>query len=202
MSALYFDPEQHVYTIDGQRVVSVTQAIQSLVDFSRVPAWQLEWKAALGTAVHKACELYDMDDLEPLDDDDPALGYVVAWMKFRIETGFQPVELEQRIYHSLYEYAGTLDRVGYMRKGAHPDRLGVYEIKTTATLPELYARAQTAAYFAAYNRTRPREERARERYAVHLQKDGRYTLHAFEDHAGDLALFLDHLRAYQERNAA
>jgi hypothetical protein len=199
MTTLLFDEERHIYTVNGERVVSVTQAIQGLVDFSMVPPWMLEWKAALGKAVHKATELFDLDDLEPLGDDDPAIGYVRAWARFRDETGFVPTQLEQRLYHPIFEYCGTLDRVGYMTKTRRPNVLGIYEIKTTASLPVEYTKAQTAGYFKAYNLTAL--EQARERFAVHLRGDGTYQLHQFDDIATDFAAFLGHLERYQEAAA-
>src|SRR2546430_413548 len=88
----------HQYECDGRSIPSVTQvlSLSGISDVSRIPPHILERAAAIGTAVHVACELLDQDDLD-LDSVDPLLaGYVLAYQKFRAESGFAPELIEHR----------------------------------------------------------------------------------------------------------
>ncbi len=190
MTDLQFEPVSHAYTFNGQRVPSVTTIIRSLIDYSLVPPDMLDHKRDIGTAAHLATELWDLGDLNEEALDPQVAPYLEAWQRFRAESGFAVVEMEQRIYHPTYHYAGTLDRVGKMGSGPL-SHLAIFEIKTTAQIHDAYVGAQTAAYFRAYNHGRPRAECARKRYAVHLKRDGTYALHDYPDHSADFAVFLD-----------
>ena len=59
-----FDPIEHIYRFDGQRVPSVTQILEPLIDYSGVPNGVLQYAADRGTAVHLATEFYDDGDLD------------------------------------------------------------------------------------------------------------------------------------------
>jgi hypothetical protein len=195
MTTLTFEPEQHVYQVDGATVPSVTQVLSGfsqLIDYSSVPAFQLEFAAGRGTAAHKATELYDLGDLDEegtREDDEQRtdhirlMPYVDAWKQFRADTGFEPSIIEQRMYHSLYGYAGTVDRIGVLY-----GELAVVEIKTTAKLWPATA-IQVAAYQEAFNHGKTAKERAKRRYAVQLRPDGTYRLEQYEDPA-DWSCFL------------
>jgi hypothetical protein len=106
-----FDEALHEYRLDGRRLPSVTQIIAPLKDFAGVPADVLERKRALGVAVHKACEL---DDLGELDDETTAplvLGHVRGWRRFKVEHRVAVLLNERQLYHPTLRFAGTLDRV-------------------------------------------------------------------------------------------
>lgn len=79
---LEFDSSSHTYRVGGVVVPSVTQILSPLVDFSMVTPDVLAAKAAIGTAVHLACELYDMDDLIEYDLDPVLVPYFEGWKKF------------------------------------------------------------------------------------------------------------------------
>lgn len=188
---LLFEPERHIYTVDGVQVPSVTQVIShaGLVDYSSVPEWMLNFKAQIGTAAHLATELDDDGDLDESSVDPRVLPYVDAYRLFREQSGFEIVSYEQRLYHPRYRYAGTCDRV--VRDASK--QLGILEIKTTAQHYERAVAIQTVAYWSAFNYCQPPYARARRRYALHLRGDGSYRLHRYDDHARDLAEFLGHL---------
>ena len=103
-----FCEKTHCYKINGQPVPSVTSVLKEagLIDTS----WYTPDATQRGSFVHEACALYDRDELD-MDELDPRLiGYVLAWSRFRKESGIVPTIIEQQYYSEQYGYAGTLDR--------------------------------------------------------------------------------------------
>jgi len=194
VKSLTFDADTHTYCYGGQRVPSVTQVIKhaGLVDYSAVPDWMLNFKAELGRAAHSATEMDDEGDLDEASLDPRVLPYVGAYRLFREESGFEMLSSEERIVHSRYKYAGTVDRV--VRDGQ--GHRAILELKTTAAHHERAVALQTVGYYAGWNSQHPAEERARRRYALHLRPDASYRLYRYDDHAGDLAEFLTHLKEF------
>jgi hypothetical protein len=97
-------------------VPSVTTILSSvgLPDLSMVPAELLEWKAGLGTAVHKATELEDKGVIDQYELDLATVPYLEAYRRFKEESGFVPTAIEGRVYHPKFHYAGTFDRIGIL----------------------------------------------------------------------------------------
>ena len=199
MPVLQFDQASHTYLLDGVRVPSVTQILKPLYSFVGIPPAVLAAKAALGTAVHRACELLDRDDL---DEDSPEgraalvplAGYLAGYKKFKAEKKPLVMENETQLFHPVYRYAGTIDR-----------RLGIeghvwdVDLKSTVAMSPIVG-IQTAAYtemFKAHGRT----ERAR-RGALQLFPDGDYKLHEFTD-PSDFSVFLSLLtvQRFKERHS-
>jgi hypothetical protein len=150
--------ENHVYRVDG-RVVSgtVTGIIRDagLVD----AAWFSECSATRGTAVHKAVEYYEQGDLDESSLDQAIAPYMDGWRLFVAETGYQSRELEQMIYHPIYQFCGTLDQTGIM-----DGQTCVLDIKTGAAQP--WWALQTAAYNSI--------AKCRRRLSVQLTDEGKY----------------------------
>lgn len=189
-SPVGFDEEHHIYTIDGVRIPSVTTVIDGLVDYSMIPPLQLKWAADRGSAAHRAIELWDHHVLDVLALDERLAPYLDAWRAFCRESGWQTLRSEVRVYHPLYRYCGTLDKVGHLPG----EPLGILDIKTTAVLHVDYCAIQTVGYQRAYNEAN--EERAKRRYALQLRPDGRYQLEEFTQHMGDWQRFREHLARY------
>ncbi len=199
MAVLQFDAAQHAYTLDGVRVPSVTQVLKDLYDFNGIPLSVLNAKAALGTAIHRACELLDNDDLD--EDSEagraaltPLAGYLDGYKRFKAEK--RPVILanEQRLHHPMHRYAGTIDR-SYAFGGHVWD----VDLKSTVSMSPIVG-LQTAAYtemFKAGGRTQ-----AARRGALQLFPDGKYKLHEFSD-PSDFSVFLSLLtvQRFKERHA-
>jgi len=172
-STARFTADGHIYSLDGRIVPSVTQALRlaGLDDVSRVPVHHLRRAAALGTAVHVACEFLDEDDLD-LDSLDPAIvGYVLGYQKFKEQRGFAPIIVEQRgVVSTGLPYGFCLDRIGILD---HKEVL--IDIKTASRKQNWWG-IQVAAYATAV-------EFKGERLALHLSKDGGYKLIPHEDAA-------------------
>lgn len=197
---LQFDTDLHEYRFGGINVPGVTSVLAPLIDYSKVDPVLLERARLLGQAVHKTTELYDQDELD-VDSLDPQLvPYLDAWIRFRKEVDFQPLGIEQRVYHPTYRYAGTLDRTGLVR-----GNMAVLDIKKMLVLGPVIG-VQLAAYQNALNVVRPSVEvpypvRIADRYALGLQADGAYRLQQYKDPA-DWSTFLSllNLKNWKAKN--
>lgn len=111
---LSFDPEKHLYKWNDEEVPSVTQLLNEfcLIDFSGVPRETLEYKRALGVAVHYAIQLHANDDLDESSLHKDIVPYFEAYKRFREVTGFESVCNEARLYSKKWRFAGTLDELG------------------------------------------------------------------------------------------
>ncbi|MCY1166583.1 hypothetical protein D9M73_65260 [compost metagenome] len=193
MSQLQFDAASHRYTVDGVVLPSVTQILKPLYSFHGVPAEVLEAKAALGTAVHRACELLDNDDLDQESEEgkaglEPIAGYLAGYVKFKAEVRPVVLENETKLFHPVHHYAGTIDR----RYTVNRDLWDI-DLKSTVAMSPVVG-LQTAAYSELFrangDRRRPR------RGALQLFPDGKYKLWEFTE-PSDLAVFLSLLNVYR-----
>ena len=181
MNDLHFDAEKHEYTKDGLIVPSVTQILAPLTDYSMVPVHILKRKAAIGTAVHRACELDDLGKLAESSVMPLLKPYLAAWRLFKDEHQPEILENESRMFHVKHWYAGTLDRVCII-----DDKVCIIDIKTTVKLMPAVG-PQLSGYQEAYNYRR--KEKATHRAAVQLKPDGTYHL-AWHQNPQDLATFM------------
>lgn len=173
MATATFQAEGHLYTHDGRIVPSVTQAMElaGLDDYARVPRRNLEHAAAVGTAVHKACEFLDEEDLDLESLDPTVVGYVLGYQKFKQECGFTPLIVERRGVSisatNNLAYGFCLDRIG-MLNGVEV----LIDIKTALKKSANWG-VQTAAYAEAVNFDGARR-------AVHVTKKGEYHVIPYE----------------------
>lgn len=166
--ALRFVEADHSYWVGDRRIPSVTKIMKPLQDFSFIPPGVLAAKAALGTAVHFATELYDEDDLDWSSLTEAQEPYVRAWAKFREQNAVEIVSSEERVYHDQLGYAGQLDRTAII--GA---QYGLLDIKTVAVMTPVVG-VQTAAYLEAWKRTHRDTPPPTVRWGVQLKPDGTY----------------------------
>jgi hypothetical protein len=107
--------------------------------------WCTEAARRRGSAVHAACHYLDEDDLpESWLESSPHAGYVRAWLKFKVQTGFRPSLIEHRVFHKKLGYCGTLDRAGSFRSSEPSEPDTVLDIKTGEA--QRWHRIQLAAY--------------------------------------------------------
>lgn len=112
--AFTFDEDSHTYRLGNEVLPSVTDIVKPLQDYAAIPAKVMEHARQKGEAIHWAVRLHSEDDLD-VDTLDPAIvPRFEAWLKFLDETGFKVIGFEQRMYSSLYRYAGTPDFWGEM----------------------------------------------------------------------------------------
>lgn len=193
MTILQFDEANHRYTVDGIVIPSVTQILKPLYSFHGVHPDVLAAKAALGTAVHRACELLDNDDLDQETEEGraglaPIAGYLAGYVKFKAEVRPVVLENETRLYHPAHMYAGTIDR----RYTINRDLWDI-DLKSTVAMSPIVG-LQTAAYSELFraqgDRRKPR------RGALQLFPDGKYKLWEFKE-PNDLAVFLSLLNVHR-----
>jgi hypothetical protein len=184
---LQFDERTHTYRLAGQRLPSVTQILQPLVDLSRIPRDVLEAKRDLGRRVHLACQLDDEHDLLESSVEEDVRPRLEAWRRFLRETGAEVLANEQRVYHPTLHYAGTLDNV--LRIGRDE---WLIDKKTSIATP-ISTGPQTAAYSQASSSAGLPPLR---RGALLLHDDGRYQLDPLTG-ADDWACFVACLTLYR-----
>lgn len=195
IAGLTFEPVEHIYHYQGERVPSVTQVLDVIDETWRVDPLVLQRAAERGVAVHRATELDDMGDLD-IDDLDPVLvPYLEAWRRFRVDLGFTVLHSESRVWHDGMRYAGTLDRVGTFSAGGRKrGALQLLDIKSGTAWPS--HGPQTAAYTEAFQRLT--REKIADRWCVYLRPDGQYRLER-QEHPGDWATFIACLSIRQFR---
>ena len=178
--------EDHIYTVDGKILPSVTQILAVAGPYKYVNKILLEKAAKFGVAVHRMIELFNRNRLN-MDSLNVALvPYLEAWKKFIDETGFQIIESEVMVSSS-WGYAGTLDCVGYLH-----NRLVELDIKATATVLKLTA-LQLAAYQKAFEETF--EKTIEQRISIQL-KPCDYVLTSYAN-KNDFLTFINFLNVYR-----
>ncbi|KAI3591622.1 hypothetical protein D9X30_3447 [Cupriavidus sp. U2] len=190
MSALHFDEATHTYTENGVRVPSVTQILAPLNDLSFIKPDVLQFKRDLGTAVHKATELYDLGELDESTVSPLVQPYLDGWIRLRAELPFEILGMEERVFHPAHRYAGTYDRL-VMLDG----KRCIFDLKTGAMFPSYGP--QTAAYKNAVEKASGK--RVEGRYAIELRDDGTYRLHEMTD-PEDWQVFLGCLALHRFKN--
>jgi hypothetical protein len=200
MAVFSFEEATHTYAIDGVKVPSVTQILKPLYSFDGIPAAVLNAKAALGTAVHRACELLDKDDLDEESDEGraalaPLSGYLNAYKAFKRDKRLVILANEKRLFHPVHRYAGQIDR-SYAMDGDVWD----VDLKSTVSMSPIVG-IQTAAYTDMLRANGRADIKAR-RGALQLFPDGKYKLHEFSD-PQDFPVFLSLLtiKRFKDRHA-
>jgi hypothetical protein len=169
MSGLTFDEATHTYRFNGQVVPGVTTILQPLSDFDAVPPRVLKAASDFGTAVHLACELDDLGELDIERLDASLVPYLMAWRKFSADHSVTWDLIEHPVYHGTMRYAGTLDRFGLVS-----GQRTVVDIKSSV---QLYPSVgpQLAAYGNAL------AEPFAQRMAVQLKADSTYVAKAYTE---------------------
>ena len=169
MQPLSFNKETHTYKNEAtqQIVPNVTSIISELVDFSQIKKDVLYRAAEFGKAVHKACELDDLDNLKRSTLDAALLPYLRAWRSWSKQINAKWKHIEYQLHHDRMGYAGTADRIGIVG-----GKMSIVDIKTTATLMP-YTAIQLAAYEYAFKHMTD-ETMPIQRIAVQLLNDGRF----------------------------
>lgn len=178
-----FDAAQHVYTIDGRVIPSVTQVLEEekLIDFSGIPDATLDQAKARGTYVHTVLHYYLEGDFELAECAEPFRGYVDSAIEFVDTVGAKPlrndrgtpIAVEYRFWDPERMFAGTMDYLAWDRD----DVLAINDWKTGEP-SDVAAPLQTAAYEYGVRKfllptVLPRYKLPIRRRAVKLFKNGK-----------------------------
>lgn len=171
VDGITFDADTHTYFYGMEQIPSVSEILRPLTDpyLQGIPEHILNWKRDLGTAVHKACELYDAGNLDESTLDERILPYLEGYRKFLADHQPQWDAIEEIVFEPMARYCGTLDRAGTIG-----DKPVIIDIKTS-TKVQATAALQLWAYALAYD-----EMVTPELFALQLW-EGNYKLHHFED---------------------
>ena len=186
MPNLKFDPHGHVYTLrneDGtewRRLPSVTEIIKSvgLINFTGIDSEILSRAADFGKAAHQACHLDDLGDLDEQSLDENLKPYLEAWRAFKGDMVFDAIE--QPLYHQVWGFAGTPDRI---------KENTIWDLKTGTTVYPSTA-IQLAGYSILADIPTAR------RLAVQLLPTGKFKVHEYKDRS-DREIFLAALAVYK-----
>jgi hypothetical protein len=197
---LTFDQEKHEYFYEGKKVPGVTRLLQDygLIDFTGVPKERLEFKSALGTAVHYAISLHNQDDLDEDSMSEEIKPYFLAYKKFCEVHKYEATHTELRLYSKKWRFAGTMDSQGLFNyKGKEVESIidwkCVYKGYPSANI-------QTAAYELLFNENFP-EVKSKKRFNLILKPTANYEIVECAD-PGDRNIFLAclTLHHWKERN--
>jgi len=203
---LTFEESTHEYRLpDGRLVPNVTSILKATgvaTNFEEIAsrssklADAIEYRRALGTAVHADCHAFDDDDLDWQVVHQDVRPYLEAWSVFRANTGLQPIARERRVFHAADFYCGTLDGIFQRRDGQRV----LIDIKVGDPF-DAAAHLQTAAYQAAFQLEHPGVAIV-ERWAVRLIPDRRipYDITPYRDWQ-DLGRFRAVLTTFDEQPA-
>lgn len=185
---LAFDQATHSYSWDGKPVPGVTSVLAPLSSLHMVDPDLLDAASAFGTAVHLACELDDLRQLNEADLDPALVPYLKGWRLFSKDWQVRWDGIEEQVYHPKLRYAGTLDRRGTVTQPGLRFPLALPAIVDIKSSTQLYPSVgpQLAAYASAVNDT-PTPHHF-QRLAVQLKADGTYIAKTYTDPT-DFALF-------------
>lgn len=194
MRDLVFDPVEHVYTLRGRRLPSVTQVLSILQDWSAVDPELLANAAEFGTHVHQAVDLVNRGQLDWTALDPALRPFVDSWVSWVHDTDATVLHTELRLAHPSFGYAGTLDALVRIK-----NRLCIVDVKT-GQVPHTVG-AQLAAYARAFEfnaKDLGLAPDVRRRLCVQLTADG-YKSHELTD-PSDWSLFQSALNVYRYKH--
>ncbi len=171
MDDFQFDEATHEYRVDGRIIPSVTQILQGcgISNYNGIDRDIVDHKAAIGKAVHLACEFYDKGILESVPD--LYTGYVEAYKRAVSDLSCKWDYIEHRRVATVdgMQFGMQLDRLGMIYGST-----SLVEIKATATEEASWA-VQLAGYHLGM------EAYSMRRYALWLKPDGKYRLLEYKD---------------------
>lgn len=172
-----FDEAQHLYTLGGMRLPSVTQVMEpmSLMLYRDVPEQMLDAAADRGTRAHEQVSNFIRYGI--LESDEDTQPYVDAFLLFNQDRRPTWIASELRTFHRLMGYAGTIDLIGYIE----PDDgtgVDVIDLKCTSVFHPVMLATQIGAYAEAL---RSHGVKVRRRYGLQLLKTGKYRFEQVED---------------------
>ena len=180
---LEFEPVEHVYTLNGIRLPSVTQLMKpmSMLIYDGIPAEAMAIAADRGTRAHAQVSNFVRYGL--LETDEDTEPYLEAFERFEAEKHPAWIASEYRVYHKLMRYAGTIDLIGFVEPN-DGSGVDVVDIKTTKNFHEVSIATQVSAYAEALI---THGVKVRRRYGLQLFNDG---LYRFELVANKYNLFM------------
>jgi hypothetical protein len=182
----HYDPDVHLYRL-GPKIIPGSTDVLKDAGFAYPPG-----NMEMGRAVHIATHYDDERTLDMATVTDDVYGYLMAWRKFREETGFKPDRIEEPNVNVALSFGAVLDREGTWNRGK---RRVLVEIKKYA--PGYF----TGLQLALQDLTLPAVTLPRDRVAVHLMASGDYAIIEYKDpNERNLAMALVSLYWYKRNH--
>lgn len=164
MPGLVFEETQHIYTLDGLTIPSVTTIMDPLNadKYAGISKATLDNAANRGTAVHDGIEnwiKFDFVDIPP----EHQL-YFDGFMKWWEENSPEVIGSEIRLYHRLLRYGGTCDLLADI-----DGQRTLIDYKSTYALSDMTCRVQLEAYAQALASHGIKVDK---KMILHLKNDG------------------------------
>lgn len=166
VNGLEFDDLNHIYTLDGIVLPSVTHIINplSMVKYDGISERTLDNAASKGTSVHNAIENWIKFGIEDIPTE--YSGYFNAFRSWWDKNQPVVVGSEVRICHSLLRYAGTADLVCYIG-----DDLTLVDFKSTYAVSDMTCGVQLEGYNQALRSMGVNVDKKK---ILHLKKNGKH----------------------------
>jgi CRISPR/Cas system-associated exonuclease Cas4 (RecB family) len=169
----------------------VTEILRSegFIDFSMVPAEIMERAQIFGTALHKATELWDKNDLDITTLSAPLIPYLEAWRKFikDFNITIKPDEIERHLTSKKLGFQGTPDRFTVIN-----GKITIVDLKSSTSMYPA-TEIQTAAYQILVEENTGLK--VSQRWGVQLTEKGTYKIEPYKDPT-DRSVFLSALNIY------
>jgi len=174
-----FREDMHQYFVNGKEYPSVTKILKNVglgQDYSKIDPEILEWKANIGTQIHRAIELDILDDLGEYDSKiEP---YLKAWRRLRHDMKIEPLAPELSVFSAKYRYCGKPDLPAIYDGG----KLAIFDYKNSCRVELVSVGAQLAGYEIAFREWDKVPDLDRiDRFAIKFGPDGGYRLIQFKD---------------------
>jgi hypothetical protein len=192
LNDLEFDEMDHIYSVKGVVVPSVTQIMRPLTTqtYFGINKDVLKQAAERGTSVHLAAELYSMMGYKEVTPETEP--YFNSWLTWFETVKPEVLALEYRTYDSVLWYAGTIDLIAKIN-----GKIAIVDYKTTTVLNLGAVTVQNSAYSRACIKNGIEIE---ECYSLHLRPEG-YKPQDFKklDNAFDIFLACMKIQNYIKR---
>jgi hypothetical protein len=208
MAKLLFFDSTHTYTVDGEEFPSVSEISRfaSREVYGDVSQFNLDNACSRGSAVHKATEI--LDKYSTVECDEDIVPYVQAYVQFRKDFGIKDYAyIEKPLANEELKYAGTIDRIynidenfvnavrqnckEFVRIGENgkvekvngemdmaSEGLAIIDLKSSSVVQNVLALIQLNGYKLSVEQNGLGDVRAL--FILHLEKDGKYKLIAYE----------------------
>ena len=175
-----FDEGQHLYSLRGIKLPSVTQIMRpmNLMIYDGVSQIAMSEAANRGTRAHEQISNWVTYGMEEVDED--TVPFMNAFRSFEEMYSPKWVGSEYKTFHTALRYAGTLDLIGYIE----PDNgngVDVIDLKTTSVWHGVPLKTQVAAYAEAL---KSQGVAVRKMYGLQLLKNGTFRFEELDGKEG------------------
>lgn len=162
---LTYEDETHSYYLNGERVMSITEAMKLVNDKYKLISNKVLANAQMrGNKIHFDIAVYEEYNVMPTEMSEEFKNYLTLKKAFNWEYlgGERPVIVK----YKGYTLAGRYDILMRLCK----EKL-ITDVKTTSSYDKKYVALQTELYALGYNQTYPDEEPVTNTAGIHLNKN-------------------------------